>query len=104
MAMAAENNEAPNEMAADVNIRNDEVPQINQRCSVRLRRLPAAAPRFQPYGFRHARLLSERENYARIKCTVCRRIFRMYDVPADFDVDGNICSVECTFYGDQQEP
>lgn len=95
-AMVAQVNEEPNQLDADI----QQVPQVAQQCFVRLQRLSAAAPRFQPYAFRHARRSPERENYVRIRCAVCRRIFRMYDVPADFDVDGNICSVECYFYDD----
>lgn len=51
-------------------------------------------PVYQPYPFRSPRQ-GTRERNVRVKCAVCHRIFRMNNVPFDFDVESNICSKEC---------
>lgn len=49
---------------------------------------------YQPYPFRRPRQGPQERN-VRVKCAVCHRIFRINNVPFDFDVEGNICSKEC---------
>lgn len=38
-----------------------------------------------------------RPPFLRVKCVVCHRIYRVYNYPDDFDVEGNICSKECSW-------
>lgn len=66
-------------------------------CSVSIPRV-RTAPVYQPYPFRSPRHAGPQQRKVRVKCAVCRHIFRMNNVPFDFNVEGNVCSKECALF------